>query len=500
MRKKEKIWVMVIKQVLITLLMCVAVSLPVGYRYLSIKFTDVSMAQLIFHLNTNLTGTNWDGFGELFRSLLHRNLAAVFAGVVMFFVLWLLRDKHFAFRLIPRAFVVVCCLIVIGVVYVQFSQTYQLKEYLQARKLKTEVYEEYYVEPSKARILFPEQRKNLIYIFLESMEVTNADQQSGGGLDVNTIPGLTWLALENDCFNGSDPVRLNGAYPLGNTTWTIAGMVAQTAGVPLDIPIRDDDYFADTFLPGAYSLGEILKAEGYHNCLMLGSDAEFANRKGYFEEHGDYEICDYYWAIDQNLIDEDYYVWWGFEDQKLFQYAKDKVLELASKEEPFNLTLLTVDTHFTDGYVCELCEEEYPEQFSNVLSCNSRQLTAFVHWLQEQDFYEDTVIVLSGDHLSMDANYYYELNQEGFDRKTYVTFINSAKEEPQESRVYSTMDLYPTTLSAMGCTIEGDRLGLGTDLYSERETLTEQMGKEEFDYQLDLSSPYYERNILYKSK
>ena len=43
----------------------------------------------------------------------------------------------------------------------------------------------------------------------------------------------------------------------------------------------------------------------------------------------------------------------GYEDQKLFENAKEKLSEIGIKDEPFNFTMLTVDTHFEDGYVCE---------------------------------------------------------------------------------------------------------------------------------------------------
>lgn len=87
-----------------------------------------------------------------------------------------------------------------------------------------------------------------------------------------------------------------------------------------------------------------------------------------------YGIFDYNSALENHSIPEGYKVWWGFEDEKLFSFAKDKALELSKEEEPFNLTLLTADTHFTDGYVCELCNNEFPDQYSNVLSCASRQI------------------------------------------------------------------------------------------------------------------------------
>jgi phosphoglycerol transferase len=90
---------------------------------------------------------------------------------------------------------------------------------------------------------------------------------------------------------------------------------------------------------------------------------------------------------------------------------------------------------------------------------------------------------------------YYKDAPSGYQRKTYVTVVNSAKEEPAAERSYCTLDLFPTTLSAMGCTIDGDRLGLGTDLYSDTPTLTEKLGKDAFNYQLGLRSDYYDDEL-----
>ena len=86
---------------------------------------------------------------------------------------------------------------------------------------------------------------------------------------------------------------------------------------------------------------------------MVGSDASFGGRSNYFTNHGEYEIFDYYSAIEEGKMTEEDKVWWGFDDYDLFTWAKDEILELASVDEPFNFTLLTVNTHFPDGYLEE---------------------------------------------------------------------------------------------------------------------------------------------------
>ena len=275
----------------------------------------------------------------------------------------------------------------------------------------------------------------------------------------------------------------------------MGAMFAQTSGLPLTMDLGENDMNTQaSFFPEIMTLGDILEGEGYHQVLLLGSRAVFGGRKLYYTEHGNFDIEDYTYAKENGKIPEDYHVWWGYEDEKLFAFARERLTELAAQEEPFNLTLLTVDTHFEDGYVCRLCDEEFGDnQYANVMACSNRQTAAFVEWIQEQDFYEDTTIVLIGDHPTMDVDFCQEV-PDIYERKVYTTLINSAAtpQDPDRCREYTTFDLFPTTLSAMGAEIEGERLGLGVNLFSSENTLAEEYGLEEINDELGKRSVFLE--------
>lgn len=59
--------------------------------------------------------------------------------------------------------------------------------------------------------------------------------------------------------------------------------------------------------------------------------------------------------------------------------------------------------------------------------------------------------------------------------------------------------MYPTILASMGATIEGDRLGLGTNLFSSQETLIEQLGYSELYAELEKNSKFYNREFIYSN-
>lgn len=100
-----------------------------------------------------------------------------------------------------------------------------------------------------------------------------------------------------------------------------------------------------SFFPEINTLGDVLADEGYKQYFFIGSIGQFGGREEYFKEHGDYEVDDYNWAMEKGLIPEGYYEWWGYEDEKLFSFAKDRLTEIAAEGEPFNFTMLTADTH-----------------------------------------------------------------------------------------------------------------------------------------------------------
>ena len=361
--------------------------------------------------------------------------------------------------------------------------------------------EDNYVDPKKTAMTFPEKKRNLIYIYLESMEMTFADGENGGAFPQNVILELTELSMEGDNFSGNTGL-LNGGHVMPGSTYTMAGIFTQSSGLPLKMDLGEEFTDArgsfnkmntqDSFFSGVTTIGDILEGEGYNQAFMLGSDATFGGRRLFWTEHGDYEIDDYKWAIEQGLIPKDYYVFWGYEDEKLFSYAKDKVLELADQEEPFNFSMLTVDTHFEDGYRCGLCRDDFEgNQYANAFACSSRQVSDFIRWIQKQDFYDNTTIVLNGDHLTMDSDFCIDVPAT-YDRRTYTAYINAACEpaDPSREREYTTLDNLPTTLAAMGVTIEGDRLGLGTNLYGTADTLLETYGMEEFSDLLSKKSSF----------
>ena len=472
MKKKRKI-ILVVGLILSTILALLASLLAFSAKWMFKTWTNLTMDELVYHLTAPLEGTNTDMIKD------YCNECAVPVILILGFILFAIaaNRKHAG---ILKKIAIVCSAGAVAVTGITVGVTWNgldVSNYMKGQSTYSTFIDDNYVDPSSVNITFPEQKRNLIYIFLESMEMTYADKENGGAFKQNVIPELTQLAQENEDFSGKSN-KLNGGYSMPGTTWTMGAMFGQTSGLPLNISIDGNSMDTqDLFFPGITTLGDILQNEGYSQTLLIGSEATFGGRKLYFTDHGQYDIMDYNYAHDNGLIPEDYKVWWGYEDEKLFGFAKEKLLELAQQDNPFNLTMLTVDTHFEDGYVCDICPDTFGDnQYANVMACSSRQVKEFVDWVQQQDFAADTTIVISGDHPTMDSDFCEDVDKD-YERRVYTTYINAdAEKQREKKRKYTVFDDFPTTLSAMGAQIEGDRLGLGTNLFSAKETLSEKEG------------------------
>jgi phosphoglycerol transferase len=212
---------------------------------------------------------------------------------------------------------------------------------------------------------------------------------------------------------------------------------------------------------------------------------------------GRYDDCKVYDRI--SLADLGYsdekadYIWkWGIEDQKLVDITKELITEVSKEDKPFFVTLYTMDTHtFETGHRCANCDSSIGNDYLASVECSCRSVLELVEWIKQQPFYENTTIIMVGDHLGNKKTAKVDIDDD-YIRTTFNCFINPAKHPiSSKNRIFSSLDMFPTTLSAIGAEIKGDRLALGTDLFSETKTLCEELGKETYEEQLEQSSDWF---------
>ena len=463
------------------------------------KFGEVTYEQLVFHSNIPL-----DTDARLIKSFMQNTImVSLIIVIVLFFVLRKISiKKSIIFSLI---FAISC-------LFYSYNKL-NIKTLLEERHNHQEFgtfYETHYKDPKNINITSPQNKPNLILIFTESMETTYASKEYNGD---NLIPELTTLA--NDNINFSHNEGVGGFQNLKVTGYTQASLIAQLCAIPLRLPIDSARYRPKNgFLPGATCLYDVLAKDDYNLSFMYGTLKESSGTDKFFASHGNPKILDWNFYtkrdnLTENKIEKEASKYHSFfkkalRDSALFGYAKDELKALSSQDKPFAFIMMTLDTHFgTEYFDAKNCQAKYhdkdvPDNFNykNVVSCSSSKIGKFIDYLKSQPYYENTKIVIIGDHLTMGNDIF----SKNADRAIYNVYLNSALKDgiKSKNRKFTALDTMPTILEAMGYEIEGHKLGLGTSLFSGEPTLLEQLSIDELSIELDKQSAVYNKILFGK--
>lgn len=356
----------------------------------------------------------------------------------------------------------------------------------------SEFYRENYVHPDSVKIIARGEPKNLVVIFLESMEKNFAQY----------TPEIAHLEKSSLDF-------VPGGQNVSGTSWTIAGITGKLCGIPLNMPMGINEYHGrlPTYVPYAKCLMDVLADKGYNQLYAQGTSGEFTQKRDFWKTHGNVEIHDIEYYKSVRKVPEEYYVFWGFEDRKLYSFVKEELDSLSNLNKPFALYMLTVDTHQPQGFLDDSCKvslkeadvsEDNVNRFPEALRCASMQLESFINWMREQPWFEKTVVFIMGDHATPSLSAKAGLPQS--ERLYWTNFvINAALDSGKvyrQGRAYSSLDMFPTILESMGFELENHAIALGKSLYAESPTLLEKYGQKTLDSLLRERSIQYDYFLM----
>lgn len=450
-------------------------------------YGNTKLDEIIFVLLTPAAGTSV----ELVLDAAMYTLIPVMLYTIIFLILRELSRKHEFINKIFTLLIIGGLLLMCYTIY-RVDKTFNIKDYINKSVTSNDFIKNNYTKVEYDNIVFPKDKNNLIVIYLESMESTFADKSSGGVYDKNYITKLTKLAKENLSFSNKEEGLIGGAYTAPGLSWTMSGLVATTAGIPIKTQFENANEHKFLY-PNIITLGDIMSKNGYNLSFMLGSDATFSGIEDYLYAHGNYKILDLDYFKDNKLVKKSDLVEWGLKDRDLFEHAKTELTSLSKEDKPFYFSLMTIDTHAPKGVTYKDCKSVSNKKYIDTIACADTTIMDFIDWLSEQDFYKNTTIVLTGDHISMSK----VVNYKDSERNIYNVFIN-AKNSPskQYNRLFTNIDMFPTILGSLGVKIEGDTLGLGTNLFSDKETVVERYGYLDYYNKISYYSEFYDKEIL----
>ena len=227
-----------------------------------------------------------------------------------------------------------------------------------------------------------ESGKNVVIIYLESLEKNYLDNE----LFDNITPNLNKLKEEWSFYDYQD-----------NSGWTMGAMYTTQTGLPPWYGPGNATFqnITKTNFP---SIGTVLNKAGYNQVFMNGASLSYAGKGNFFKQQ-DYE------CYGNEEYDKKYpRNGWGLRDKDLFEEAKKKYLEFSNKKEPFNLTLLMVDTHFPKGLPDDRMENLIKTKEKNMEYCvesTDYLIGDFINFLKKQPNYKNLAIYILPDHKVM---------------------------------------------------------------------------------------------------
>ena len=447
-------------------------------NWLNGKFKTATLDAILFTLNAQIGGTPMELIYSFARGVI---LAPLGAAVLLTFIFAYSTGKFG----VKKGFIYLCVTAVFCASLAKAAVNLDVYGFTTNSLSASTFIDDNYKHVTAADVVFPVKKKNLILIVPESLENTFYDEALGW----NLIPYMQSLQSGQPSFSGQRQVY--------GTGYTVAGITSMLFGVPLKLPIggnRYDDGKFKVFLPEAVSILEVLEGHGYSMNVMVGSDIGHGGRGNLFRTHT--KKC--------NIYDLDYFKSrldtktfklnerWGARDKLLFQEVKEIFRKLHEAPEPFFMFILTVDTHNS-----AIAYGDYPTPYGDerdsfvAADC---MLKKFLEWIKGQDFFEDSVVAVIGDHFYMGASVGKMKIPASYQRSTYNVFLNSGynEEDIEERRDFATFDLAPTLLESIGCKLPEHKFGLGVSLFSREKTLLERYGLATVNEELGKRSELYD--------
>ncbi len=289
---------------------------------------------------------------------------------------------------------------------------------------------------SRVRARHPEEPKNLILLYLESIGTNLTEQPDWPGL----MPGLERIQAEHsfiDTFWTSSYITIEGLtnsqcgtlFPFARGSESMAG----GSGLAEQLPC----------------LGDVLGAAGYHQVYLGGAGMSFAGKGDFLAAHGFDELKGMeHWreiGLEQRPGK------WGLSDPELFDQSIAEIERLRAEDRPFNLTMLTIGAH-VPGYVYRECDgyDDDAPRFINAIACTDQLLTEWLSQLRERDLLRNTVLVITADHHVFPSPEMRELFGDSVhDRRLPFIVIGEDLPEPEASEG-ALYDLAPTVLDLLG--------------------------------------------------
>ncbi|MDY7046106.1 LTA synthase family protein [Virgibacillus sp. M23] len=227
-----------------------------------------------------------------------------------------------------------------------------------------------------------------------------------------------------------------------------------------------------------HAMPEILKSEGYYSSVLHANNKSFWNRDQMYQSFG----IDHFYGEEAYEVSEENSIGWGLKDKPFFEQS---IKYLQSMEEPFYTKLITLTNHFP--FDLDETDKSIEPYDSNSNTLNNffptvrymdEAIEQFFDQLKDAGLYEDSIIIIMGDHYGISANHNRAMSMYldkeeitpydhvQLQRVPFFIHIPGHGQGEVKSEVSGQIDVKPTLLSLLGVENKND-LHFGNDLFSD---------------------------------
>ena len=267
---------------------------------------------------------------------------------------------------------------------------------------------------------------NVIVVIMEGMSY---NKTAHGGNTRNLTPFLDSLMDKSLSFNN--------CYTTG--THTYCGIYSTSVSYPVvfrnhalkRIPVLQYDGLAAT-----------LQKNGYQTAYFTTHDKEFDNVAGFLSQNG----------VERIISQADYPVsevktTLGVPDDYMFRFAMPIFDEMASKNKPFCVTMMTASDH-GPYYVPEYFEPRSEEVKYQITEYADWSLQRFIEMASEKPWFDNTLFVFVADHgAALDTDYSIPLS---YFHTPLVFYMPKHLQAVENEAIASQMDVFPTVMGILG--------------------------------------------------
>ena len=222
---------------------------------------------------------------------------------------------------------------------------------------------------------------------------------------------------------------------------------------------------------------ELLKDKGYYSAVFHANNKSFWNRNVMYPTLG-YDR--YFNEVDYDINDENS-VNWGLKDEDFFQQSLPLLNQL---KQPFYSRFLTLSNHYPftldpeDQYIDQFNSgDETLDRYVTTVRYMDESIKHFIDGLKSSGLYDNTIIVMYGDHYGISENHNRAMAQflgkeeitpyDHMDLQRTPLIIHLPKQETGKtiSKIAGQIDVKPTILHLLGVDTKTD-IEFGKDLFS----------------------------------